>query len=214
MNRLLAVAVVPVLLLGACSSSSGSSDAGPPASSSPAPASGDAGAGPAPTTSSPATSSPATSSPSPGASGRAMARCHTADLSITPGEGGAAAGTHSVNLVFTNKTSKTCSLYGYPGVSWVTGDNGTQVNSAFARESGDSGKATITLRAGGKAYALLLWPYYANYDSAQCKPVEVRGYRIYPPDETAAVFVSDPQTVCSAKGVGAGRVHPVSRAAG
>ncbi|MBM2614681.1 DUF4232 domain-containing protein [Actinoplanes sp. LDG1-06] len=184
------------LLLAGCGSSS---------SSAPVPGATSSTAAP----SSPSPSASASPSPTSAGGGGSSTRCHTADLGITTGEGGAAAGTHSVNLVLTNKSGKTCSLYGYPGVSWVTGDNGTQVNAAFSREAGEAGKTTVSVKPGGKAYVLILWPYYANYDKSECKPVDVRGYRVYPPDETAAIFVADPQTVCSAKGVGAGRVHPV-----
>ncbi|MFI5913054.1 hypothetical protein [Dactylosporangium sp. NPDC051541] len=42
-----------------------------------------------------------------------------------------------------------------------------------------------------------------------CKPVEVRGYRVFLPDETAADFAPAPQTVCSADGVGRAQVGPV-----
>jgi hypothetical protein len=47
-----------------------------------------------------------------------------------------------------------------------------------------------------------------------CKPVPVRGCRVYPPDETAAVFVSAPQKACSVKNRGVGQVQPIAAGAG
>jgi hypothetical protein len=138
-------------------------------------------------------------------------RCHTADLKVTiaPDEGGGAAGTEFEAVVFTNKSTRTCTLYGYPGVSFVTGDNGTQVNDAFTRTDGE--KKIISLAPGAAAHASIGLPSVANFAAATCKPVPIRGFRVYPPDETAAVFVSAAQQACSTKGHGVGQVLPVTR---
>jgi hypothetical protein len=40
-------------------------------------------------------------------------------------------------------------------------------------------------------------------------PVGVRGYCVYPPDETSAVFVALPTRACSANGVNPGSVTTV-----
>lgn len=128
------------------------------------------------------------------------------------GTGGAAAGTYHTNLVFTNKSGHSCTLYGYPGVSWVTGDSGTQVNDPFQRSSGT--KKTITLSAGGQAHAVLVTHAALNYPADKCKPTDVRGYRIYPPDETASIFVSAPAQECTIKGVNLGQVQPIASGPG
>jgi hypothetical protein len=49
-----------------------------------------------------------------------------------------------------------------------------------------------------------------NLDAASCKPVDVRGFRVYPPDETVSVFVKDAQKACSATGQGVGEVQPMA----
>lgn len=139
-------------------------------------------------------------------------RCHSGDLKVTSAYGDGATGRYSVNLRFTNRSGHTCTLYGYPGVSWVAGDDGHQVNDAFKRQKATS--RTITLKPGVTAHSMLLEEQYAFFDAATCKPVDVRGYRVYPPDETAAIFVSAPEKVCSAKGVGVGVVYPVTVGAG
>jgi hypothetical protein len=136
-------------------------------------------------------------------------RCHTGDLGLRPGEGDAAAGTAYRALIRTNTSGKTCTLYGYPGVSWVTGDQGAQVGDPFQR-GGTHQKVTVTLEAGQAAHAILQMPNAANYDEATCKPVSVRGVRVYPPDDTVAVFVKLPSTQCSAKGVNIDPVWAIS----
>ena len=98
-------------------------------------------------------------------------------------------------------------MYGFPGVSWVAGDNGHQVNTPFVRQ----GKATqhVTLKPGGVAHSMLMLGHYQNLDPAKCKPVAIRGFRVYPPDETAAIFLSSPGTECSTPGAGRHDVGPV-----
>jgi hypothetical protein len=187
---------VPVLLAAGCSG--GASNAG-------------RGSAPPPTTS-PPTTQPSTTAPSSGAAKPVTSRCRTGDLKLTAGEGEGAAGTEYQALVFTNTSNRTCTLYGYPGVSWVAGDQGTQVGDPFQR-GGTHRKVTITLKPGRAAHANLQLPNAANYDAATCKPVSVRGLRVYPPDETAAVFVRLPSQQCSAKGVNVDTVWAISAGA-
>lgn len=162
----------------------------------------------APTTTAPASTAPTTSSPpeSPG-------RCHTGDLSLKLGRGGAAAGTQHQFLVFTNKSGHACTLYGYPGVSWVSGGQGKQVNDPFQRIDADR-RAHLRLAPGQQANAVLVTHTAENYPAATCKPVPVRGFRVYPPDETAAVFVAQASTACSVHGVGLAQVQPLTAGPG
>lgn len=206
MKRLLPILAVPALLLTGCSAGNDTTASSAPSATTTT------------TASTPATS-PAASASSGDNSGTVSAgqgggtaRCHTGDLSLKVGTGGAAAGTYHTNLVFTDKSGHKCTLEGYPGVSWVTGDNGTQVNDPFQRNSGP--KKTITLSPGGQAHAVLITHAALNYPADKCKPTDVRGYRIYPPDETAAIFVSAPGQECSIKGVNLGQVLPIASGAG
>jgi hypothetical protein len=220
MKRLLLLAAAPALLIAGCSSSTPTASAPAPSAPATTASSATTGTGDAsPSTGSGSGSGGATKNTasgggsSSGSGGGDDSRCHSTDLSVKLGAGGAAAGTQSVNLVFTNKSGSSCTLTGYPGVSWVAGDQGTQVNDPFTRDDSAT-KAAVTLKPGGVAHAVLLTPQYANYDKSTCKPTSVRGYRIYPPDETAAIFVSNTMTVCSGKGVGTGRVQPIATGPG
>jgi hypothetical protein len=162
---------------------------------------------PAPTTTA---TTESTSAATSGGASAGTPRCHTADLkvSVTSDPAGGATNHHGEFLIFANSSAHKCTLYGYPGVSFVAGDQGAQVGAAFIR--GGSGKKTITLAAGAKAHVTIVLVSTGVFEAADCKPVKVRGYRIYPPDETAAIFVSRPQTACSAKDAGTGEVQPVA----
>ena len=124
------------------------------------------------------------------------ARCTTGELSASLGEGDAAAGSVYRPLIFTNTGSHTCELHGFPGVSYVAGDDGHQVGPAAAM-SGERG-GQVPIAPGGTARAQLQLVNVQNYDPAACHPVPVRGLRVYPPGDTAALFVPVEGTGCSA----------------
>jgi len=96
-----------------------------------------------------------------------------------------------IGLQFTNTGSSPCALYGYPGVSWVAGADGHQVGAGAQRQADNSGSAvqTIKLAPGALASAPLDIVDAAVIPSSECKPVPVRGLRVYPPGEKAALFL-------------------------
>jgi Protein of unknown function (DUF4232) len=124
-----------------------------------------------------------------------LPRCTTGELSVSLGEGGAAAGSVYRPLVFTNAGSRTCELRGFPGVSYVAGDDGHQVGPAAAM-SGERG-GQVPIPPGGTAQAQLQLANVQNFDPADCHPVPVRGLRVYPPGDTASLFVPVDGTGCS-----------------
>jgi len=97
-------------------------------------------------------------------------------------------------LQLRNIGSSACTLYGYPGVSWVAGADGHQVGAAAVRQADPAGSAekTVTLAPGALASAPLDIVDAAVFSPSQCKPVPVRGLRVYPPGEKAALFLSLP----------------------
>lgn len=99
------------------------------------------------------------------------------------------------SIQFTNTGQRTCTLQGFPGVSFVTGDNGQQVGQA-ANRSGNQGPA-ITLRPGSSTNAGLIIVNADPFPADQCKPVDVRGLRVYPPNETAAMFLPSSGRGCA-----------------
>ncbi|BCY10132.1 DUF4232 domain-containing protein [Actinoplanes sp. L3-i22] len=202
-TTILLMMATPLLFAAGCSANSPT--AASPTSSAPAKTQSPT-TSPAEPTTGETTTSPATGS---GGGKPASTRCHTTDLKLTVGEGDGAAGTAYQPLIFTNTSDHTCTMYGYPGVSWVTGENGSQVNDPFAR-SDQRKKETVTLKPGATANAVLQSTNPGFFDKDKCKPVSVRGLRVYPPDETASIFLSLPGEACSIKGVGVGKIWAIA----
>ncbi|HEY1969683.1 MAG TPA: DUF4232 domain-containing protein [Pseudonocardia sp.] len=123
-------------------------------------------------------------------------RCHSAMLVLSFGEhDGVAAGTASRSLRFTNTSGRRCTLRGFPGVSYVTGDNGTQVGPAAERD-GVKGPV-VMMNPGATASVTVEITNTQNFDAATCHPTPVRGLRVYPPNERAALFIAMPGVGCA-----------------
>jgi hypothetical protein len=123
------------------------------------------------------------------------AECKVTELKLSLGGGDAAAGTTYRQLRFTNKGSRTCTIQGFPGVSYVAGEDGHQVGPAAFRD-GSKGKA-ISLKPGMTVFAPVGFVQVRNYDAAVCKPTAVRGLRVYPPHEYNSMFVTAAGTGCA-----------------
>lgn len=140
-------------------------------------------------------------------------RCASGQLRVSVVAGSNAAGHVGLVVVFTNISARVCTMFGYPGVSFVTGPSGVQVNDAAQRSSGLGAPVLVRVAAGGVAHASLLLVNVGNFGAGVCQPVLVAGVRVYPPDETVALFASSPQQVCSVNGVGVAQVYPVQTGA-
>jgi hypothetical protein len=140
-----------------------------------------------PTTTAAPTSQPDTSAPASAGDALNPPNCATRNLKITLTDRDAAAGSVYSTISFLNVGPDTCQLRGFPGVSYVTGDDGQQVGAA-AEMTGPRGDQ-VRLRPGAAAGAALQMPQAANFDAAACRPTPVRGLRVYPPGETASAFV-------------------------
>jgi hypothetical protein len=151
---------------------------------------------------SPGSSTPSDTTGSTGTStgsttGNGLPKCRASNLKLSLGGGnGAGAGSIYPAIEFTNAGSTTCVLAGFPGVSFVAGGDGHQVGAAATR-SGDAG-AAVPLRPGAVASALVKQANTANFDAADCQPITVRGFRVYAPGDTSAMFLqfSQQQTEC------------------
>jgi Protein of unknown function (DUF4232) len=114
-------------------------------------------------------------------------RCTTAELTGSLGPPDGAAGSIYRTLILTNTGNRSCELTGFPGVSYVAGEQGEQIGPAAAM-LGDRG-GPVPLAVGAAAGAQLRLVNVGNYDVAACRPTPVRGLRVYPPGDTAALFV-------------------------
>jgi hypothetical protein len=157
---------------------------------------------PAPSTSPPAaTTAPATATPAPAASAAAsavvVAACATSALRVTvlTVPGSATAGTEHFPVDFTNVSGSSCNLFGYPGVSFVTGPGGSQVGAAAARQPVNPPTAVV-LAPGATAYATLSVVDPGVYSPSACHQVTAHWVRVYPPNQTASVTVGFTAAVC------------------
>jgi len=189
-----AVVAASLLAIGGCDADQQTATPGPTgtgtasgevAPSTPATPSATATANTAPSVSSGATAAPPP--PVDPADRPTGTDCTAADLTLALGDGEGAAGTVYRPLRFTNSGSRVCTIQGFPGVSYVAGSDGHQVGPAAFRV-GTKG-AVVTLRPGQVAAATVGFVNVGNYDEAACQPTQVLGIRVYPPHDTAAMFV-------------------------
>jgi hypothetical protein len=140
----------------------------------------------------------------------AVSGCTTGQLTLTAGRGDAAAGSVHVPLLFTNTGPHACSMRGFPGVSLV-GTGGEQIGAAASRTG--SGGDAVLLAPGDSARADLRVTRAENYPQERCEPAPAKGLRVYPPNQTQALFLSRSQfTGCGNSGVGLLSVKPVRHA--
>lgn len=215
--RLAGMAAAGVALAAAagCASSSGSSTAAsaPAASSSSAPAASSAtsaassaASGSSASPASPAESPHAVTSPTPSGGGSTsggaagLAGCATGDLKVTTGNPEGAAGSTYLSIRFTNTSSASCTLYGYPGVSLAAGSPTAQVGAAADRQV-TAPASVVTLEPGQTGSALLRIVQALNYPTATCSPTATAYLRIYPPNETQSVLLPFKAMGCTSDSV-------------
>lgn len=128
-----------------------------------------------------------TAIPNPSPSDSPEALCNTSELSITLDNQQGAAGSRLFDLTFTNTGSTECALQGFPGVSLVGFQNGTQIGAPADREP--TATPVVQLQPGESTIAGLKLSRAENYDLDFCSPADVDGLRIYPPGETRAAFI-------------------------
>ena len=140
------------------------------------------------------------SSPASPASASAKTQCATSSLQarVASSAGGAAAGSDYVGIDFTNISAHTCVMFGYPGVSWVTGMRGSQIGDAADRTPGYS-SVTATLAPNGAAHAWLQIANAGNFPASTCKPTTAHWLRIYPPNQYTSLYAKFTTQVCSGK---------------
>ncbi|HWC83617.1 MAG TPA: DUF4232 domain-containing protein [Pseudonocardiaceae bacterium] len=143
----------------------------------------------------PATSSATGGGGAGGGGGTHGGECKAADLKLSLGSGDAGMSHDYTALQFTNISGASCVLVGFPGVSYVTGDNGQQVGAPAVRD-GSIG-AQVTLAPGQTASATVTEIQVGVFDPNVCKPTAVRGLRVYPPDDTSSMFVAQSTTGCA-----------------
>lgn len=126
------------------------------------------------------------------------ARCLTPDLagSVEAVEGGASAGHTELAIVLKNEAATPCILQGWPGVSFVGDDDGTQIGAAATLDR-SSPHDSVTLDPGTTAHANLSVANAQNFDEG-CDQTTADGFRVYPPGEKRSLFVRNDQLTLTA----------------
>ncbi|HEY0447782.1 DUF4232 domain-containing protein [Actinophytocola sp.] len=176
------VAVGLVALLSACGNPSGGSTGDSQ------PATPPAGTTPSSPTAGPSTG-PSTSSTERAPAGQGT-KCTAQDLEGVVRPEDAAAGNRYAQLVVTNKTDATCTLYGYGGLQFIDA-NGKPTPTDLTRTL-DPKPTLVTLKPGDTAAKKLHWGVVPSGNepvNGPCEPPSA-GARVIPPDDTQAFIVT------------------------
>jgi hypothetical protein len=120
------------------------------------------------------------------------------------------AGTIILPIVFVNSGSALCALQGYPGVSAVVA-NGVQLGPAAGRGGRPPGPL-VPLEPGQTTQALLT---FVNPAANCTHPMGAVGLRIYPPNQTAALFLATGSvSLCPAFSSNGLLIYPIGIGAG
>ena len=133
------------------------------------------------------TTTTATSESAPRSAGT---KCTAKDLKGTVAQSDAAAGNRYAELVVTNTSDRTCTLYGYGGLQLVDA-NHKPTPTDLAREP-DPAPSLVTLPPGGTAAKKLHWgvvPSGNEPATGTCEPASA-GARATPPDDTRSFIVT------------------------
>jgi hypothetical protein len=123
--------------------------------------------------------------------------CPTSALRVSVSASqGVAAGSSYYPIVFTNISGAACTLYGYPGVSFVAGAGGSQIGIP-ATENPAHPRQLITLAPGQAGHAELQVVNAENYPQANCGMVAAHWLRVYPPNQTAPLYASFSAQACT-----------------
>ena len=139
---------------------------------------------------------PGSTSPPPAAQGPPS--CATSDLQVYLGLSQGATGHIFQVIDFKNISGRTCTLFGYPGVSFAGGTPVAQFGQA-ADEDPTTPRVTVTLAPGDVANALLNYLQAGFYPPARCAQVSTTYIQVYPPNQTTPVYVAYNSQICSNK---------------
>lgn len=191
-TSLLVTGLAAFALCAGCGSSSGGSDAGS--------GSGSGHSGHShPPTSVQQTTPPASPTPTPTPTDTSTAPvsatpCTSAQLALSLGSSQGAAGTTYQSVVFLNTGSQPCTLYGYPGISFINA-RGEILGKPASRQPGK--EKTVTLSPGGSAHTVVGEPDTENFPPSRCKATTAERLQAYPPGQTTPLFVTDHEKVCT-----------------
>lgn len=90
-------------------------------------------------------------------------------------------------IMMRNRSAHTCTVFGFPGVSYVGDGNGTQIGAPAVRVG--PRPRTVTLAPGLRARAAISEVNVQVYDARVCRPHRVDGFRVYVPGSFLAQYI-------------------------
>ncbi|WP_306919496.1 MULTISPECIES: DUF4232 domain-containing protein [unclassified Arthrobacter] len=112
----------------------------------------------------------------------------------TDSTGGGAAGNVSMKLIVTNAGAEPCLLTGFAEVSLTSGPDGEPIGAAATRDY-STPVPEVLLAPGQAGTATLQYSQAGNYPD--CTRTAAAGFRIYPPEDTASLFIVEPRDACA-----------------
>jgi Protein of unknown function (DUF4232) len=137
-----------------------------------------------------------TATAAPTAAGAPACATSALRVAVPADAGNAAAGSSYYPVQFANTSSSPCTLYGYPGVSFVTAIGGSQIGIPATRNPALAARL-VTLSPGQTVHAVLQVADAQNYPPTDCDLVTAHWLKIYPPNQTAPVYVGFTAQTCS-----------------
>ena len=126
-------------------------------------------------------------------------RCHSNQLSVRPVSSSAGAGNRAVNYAFTNTSSSTCALKGYPGLELLNAKNqpikGIQINWTQSTYFYSAKPQLVTLAPGAQAYFQAAF----NRIPAGQSCTTSSKLKITPPNAYRSLTLNDQLTVCGGR---------------
>jgi hypothetical protein len=197
------VGILGVLAAGGCASTNdGAVDSSPSASGTADPTR--ASSSPSPSQSSPATTGGSPVRTESSASSESAAaepstpKCTNADLKAGYRATDSGAGSRFGEITLTNVSDRACALGGFGGLSYVGGDDGTQIGAPAVRKGS---WRTVIMKPGQVAVSEVAESTAENHPVSKCRPTEVDGFRVYVPDSYDSQFVRHETTGCADKNV-------------
>jgi hypothetical protein len=142
---------------------------------------------------------PTSADPAPSRSTDGRPTCLASGLHARIGGSNGAAGTVYETVVLTN-ASRTCDLYGYPGVSFVSAVGGRPIGAPAIRSRVEAPEHVVL--APGQAVSTTVGvAQAANFPAGKCHPVKAALLRIYPPGDFDSVYVAIKAEACSSRAV-------------
>lgn len=135
--------------------------------------------------------------------------CSTAALTPSLGPPQGAAGTVFYPLILKNSGGSTCSMSGYPGVSFIAGSDNHPVGAAAAQESDTVG--TVVIDPGQATSANLGIANAGNFPE-DCNPAPVSGLQVTLPGQSDPVIVGHADTACASSTYSTLRIGPFTGA--